>query len=198
MFADSGCPMPEGVWQVLHGLTASPLPLKTILSAPASYAGGATAAPPPPAAAAGAGALASGVMKAQSGPGASAAIAVSGNKAVASNHANFFMGSLRGRVAGRHGSVEIIVIGPQRQALPRMGARETARLPRLTRCTAAKPDRGKTEGTGHDRHRRSWRFRRVGGRASRPPPHHRRARLQPLAGAAGRPCHPAMHRDGLW
>src|SRR5882672_5028998 len=117
--------MPEGVWQVLHGLTASPLPLNTILRAPAGYAGGATGAPPPPAAAAGAGALASGVMKAQSGPGASAAIAVSGNKAVASNHANFFMGSLRGRVAGRHGCSQIIVIGPQRQALLHAELRET-------------------------------------------------------------------------
>src|SRR5882757_2244130 len=90
--------MPEGVWQVLHGRTSAPLPASTIIGTPGCAAGAAAGAPPPPPpppAAAGAGALGSGVMKAQSGPGASAAIAVSGNKALASNHANFFMGSLR-------------------------------------------------------------------------------------------------------
>src|SRR6266852_7827892 len=89
--------MPDGVWQVLHGRTSAPLPASTIMGTPGWAAGAAAGAPPPPPppAAAGAGALGSGVMKAQSGPGASAAIAVSGNKALASNHANFFMGSLR-------------------------------------------------------------------------------------------------------
>src|SRR6266700_5466311 len=87
--------MPEGVWQVLQGRTSAPLPANTIIGTPGCAAGAAAGAPPPPPPPAGAGALASGVMKAQSGPGASAAIAVSGNKALASNHANFFMGSLR-------------------------------------------------------------------------------------------------------
>src|SRR6185437_2179889 len=91
MFADSGCPMPDGVWQVLHGLTALPLPESTIWSAPGCTAGATAAAPPPPPPA-GAGALASGVMKAQSGPGASAAMAATGNNAPASNQANFFIG----------------------------------------------------------------------------------------------------------
>src|SRR5262249_24680278 len=73
------------------GLTASPLPFKTICSAPADC-GGATAgaAPPPPPA--GAGAFGSGVMKAQSGPGgAPAANATAGNKALANSKAIFFM-----------------------------------------------------------------------------------------------------------
>src|SRR5260370_478693 len=84
--------MPEGVWHVLQGLTASPLPPNTIWSAPAWTAGAAAAAPPPPPpAAAGAGAFASGVMKAQPGPGASAAKAAIGNNAPANNQANFFM-----------------------------------------------------------------------------------------------------------
>src|ERR1700682_4444339 len=88
--------IPGGVWQVLQGRTSAPLPASTIMGTPGCAAGAAAAPPPPPPPpAAGAGALGSGVMKAQSGPGASAAIAVSGNKALASNHANFFMGSLR-------------------------------------------------------------------------------------------------------
>src|SRR3954468_8404069 len=90
MFADSGCPIPDGVWQVLQGLTASPLPPSTLFNAPAWPAGGATAAPPPPPAG-GAGAFGSGAMKAQPGPGASAAIAAIGNKTPASSHAYFFM-----------------------------------------------------------------------------------------------------------
>src|ERR1700749_4513530 len=95
--------MPDGVWHVLQGLTASPLPFNTIFSAPASTAVGAAGPPPPPPPPAGAGAFGSGVMNAQPGPGASAAIAAMGSKAPASSHANVFIEPSR---SGAHGTMD--------------------------------------------------------------------------------------------
>src|SRR5215470_14533559 len=85
MLADSGCPFPDGVWQVLQGRTSAPLPAATICGTPSCAAGAAAGAPPPPPPAAGAGASGLGVMNAQSGPGASAAKATSGNTAPTSS-----------------------------------------------------------------------------------------------------------------
>src|SRR6266853_5062571 len=92
--ADSGPPTPDAPWQVLQAGAAS-LPDTTTAGAPGCWSVGAACL-----LLAGAGALGSGVMKAQSGPGGSAAMAVSGNKALASNHAYFFMGSSVSRLGG--------------------------------------------------------------------------------------------------
>src|SRR5436190_6324511 len=84
--ADPGPPTPDAPWQVLQAGAAAPLPDTTTAGAPGCWSVGA-ACP----LLSGAGALGSGVMKAQSGPGASAAMAESANAKPASTTENRFM-----------------------------------------------------------------------------------------------------------
>src|ERR1051326_571482 len=143
MFADSGCPMPDGVWHVLQGRTASPLPFNTIFSGPAWIAGG--AAPPPPPPAGGAGAFGSGVMNAQPGPGASAAIAALGSKAPATSHANFFIEPSRSGARTRASAtvVNIIDNGAKQQVRVARNVASSAPDHRLSSRAKNQPDQGK-------------------------------------------------------
>src|SRR5882757_3069569 len=83
--ADCGPPTPDAPWQVLQA-GAAPLPDTTTAGAPGCWSVGA-----PCLLLSGGPALGSGVMKAQSGPGASAAMAESANAKPASNTENRFM-----------------------------------------------------------------------------------------------------------
>src|SRR6266496_3039306 len=82
--ADCGPPTPDAPWQVLQAGVAAPLPDTTTAGAPGCWSVGAACLLL-------AGALGSGVMKAQSGPGGSAAMAESANPKLASNTENRFM-----------------------------------------------------------------------------------------------------------
>src|SRR5438105_14412485 len=84
--ADCGPPTPDAPWQILQAGAAAPLPDNTTAGAPGCWSVGDACL-----LLAGAGALGSGVMKAQSGPGASAAMAESANATPASNTENRFM-----------------------------------------------------------------------------------------------------------
>src|SRR5258706_2189053 len=84
--ADCGPPTPDAPWQVLQAGTAAPLPDTTTEGAPGCWSVGDACL-----LLAGGPALGSGVMKAQSGPGASAAMAESANAKPASNTENRFM-----------------------------------------------------------------------------------------------------------
>src|SRR5439155_13013692 len=112
--ADCGSPTPDAPWQILQAGAAAPLPDTTTAGAPGCWSVGAACL-----LLAGAGALGSGVMKAQSGPGASAAMAESANAKPTSNTENRFMVDLpyrgtptiiRCSAAGRHGKSHSAVI----------------------------------------------------------------------------------------